>query len=102
VEEVPLLQKIFTKYSSAGLMLISVSIDEDVDALKSMVARKGIKWPEVCDGKGTDSELVRIFNAQQATHFVIDREGKIAAKHKGANGLGRIESVVSRLLAETK
>ena len=83
-------------------MVISVSIDEDVDALKSMVARKAIRWPQICDGKATESELVRAFNAQQATHFVIGRDGKIAAKHKGANGLSAMESVVARLLAQTK
>ena len=87
------------KYTAAGFVLVSISLDEDLGALRRMVAAKGITWPEICDGKGS-RELVRLFNAQTPTHYVLDRNGRIRSKHVGALGLGKIEGSISGLLSD--
>ena len=79
--------------------MISVSIDEDLDALRGMVARQGLTWPQICDGQGERTEIFRQFNAGTPTYYVLDREGKIAAKHKGSKGIEKISRAVADLLA---
>jgi hypothetical protein len=81
------------------LVVVSVSIDEDLEALRGMVARQGLNWPQVCDGRGAKTELVRLFNAGTPTYYVLDREGRIAAKQKGSKGVERIDRAVAELLA---
>ena len=81
-------------------MLISVSVDEDLKALKNMVARKGMSWPQVWDGEGNRPRLARRFNARTPTQYVLDRDGKIAAKHMGSKGLDEMTRVIERILAE--
>ena len=88
------------EYSSAGLVLISISLDEDLGALRHMVAVKGITWPQICDGKGS-IELVRLFNAQTPTQYVLDRDGRIRSKHVGALGLERMKRTISGLLSDS-
>lgn len=80
--------------------MISVSLDENLDVLRAAVNREGMNWPQICDAKGTDTELARLFNALTPTHYVIDRDGTIAAKHMGALGLHRMRATISRLLAK--
>jgi len=80
--------------------VLSVSIDEDVDALRKMVARQGLAWPQICDGKGEKTELFRQFNAGTPTYYVLDRQGRIAAKQKGSKGIERIGRAVADLLAK--
>lgn len=81
------------------MVLVSVSIDEDLNALRGMVARRGLAWPQICDGKGPKTEIARLFNAGPGTHYVLDRVGSIAAKHKGSKGVEKIGSAVAELLA---
>ena len=88
------------EYSSAGLVLISISLDEDLGALRHMVAVKGITWPQICDGKGS-IELVRLFNAQTPTQYVLDRDGRIRSKYVGSLGLDKIRGTISGLLSES-
>jgi hypothetical protein len=89
------------EYSTAGFILVSISLDEDLGALRDMVATKGITWPQICDGKGS-IELVRLFNAQTPTYYVLDRDGRIKAKHVGALGLEKIKRTISGLLSQSR
>ena len=79
--------------------MVSVSMDEDLQALRGMVARQGLDWPQICDGKGAKTELVRLFNPAIPTYYVLDREGRIAAKQKGSKGVEKIGRAVGELLA---
>jgi hypothetical protein len=81
------------------LALISVSIDEDLEALRGIVSRLGLTWPQVCDGKGVKTEILRLFNAGTPTSFLLDREGRIAAKQRGSKGMEKIVRAVGDLLA---
>jgi hypothetical protein len=58
-----------------------------------------MNWPQICDGKGS-TELVRLFNAQTPTHYVLDRKGTIVSKHVGSLGLEKIRGTLSELLSQ--
>ena len=76
--EVPLLKELYVQYKDQGVVFIGISLDEDQKKLEEMVASKGISWPQVRDA---DESLVALFNIKGTpTYYLLDRDGKIAAK----------------------
>ena len=96
--EVPLLKQLYEKCSRQGLVLISVSIDEDLKVMQSVITRRAMTWPQIGDGKGPGTEIARLYGAGSGTHFVIDREGKIAGMHRGSDGVPGMARLAERLL----
>jgi peroxiredoxin len=91
VEEVPLLQKLDTKFAKQGLAIVGVSMDTELKPVQELVAQKGIQWQQVCDAKGFDGELPKLFNVQGTpTHYVLDRKGKIAGKRLSNEELSEV------------
>jgi peroxiredoxin len=81
VEEVPLLKKLATKFAKQGLAIVGVSMDTELKPVQEMVTQKSIQWQQLCDTKGFDGELPKLFNVQGTpAHYVLDRKGKIAGK----------------------
>jgi len=57
---------------------VGISLDEELKPLQEMVKSKDMSWPQIHDA---DDSLVKLFNVKGTpTYFLIDREGKIAAK----------------------
>ena len=76
--EVPLLKELYAQYLDRGVVVVGISLDEQVKPLQEMVAAKGMSWPQIHDA---DQSLVKLFNVKGTpTYYLIDREGKIAAK----------------------
>jgi arsenite methyltransferase len=92
--EVPLLKELYIKHKDRGLAIISISLDEEAKAFQEVVNKHSLTWPQVRDGK--DGQIAKLFNAQVTpTHYLLDREGKIAAKSvPGA----KLEEVIAELL----
>ena len=84
--EVPLLKELYAQYKDQGLVMVGISLDEDPKALQDMVTSKGITWPQIRDGG--EGNLVKLFNVKGTpTYYVLDRDGKIAAKRLPAEKL---------------
>ena len=76
--EVPLLKELYAKYLDQGVAVVGISLDEEVKPVQEMVKSKGMSWPQIHDA---DESLVKLFNVKGTpTYYLIDREGKIAAK----------------------
>jgi peroxiredoxin len=88
------------KDEARGLQVIGVSISEEPEVEKEAAARKKFDWPQICDGQGTAGPVVRLYTASSPAHFVIGRDGRIAAAHRGMGGLPAIERVIAGLLGE--
>ena len=75
------------------MVFIGISLDEDQKKLEEMVASKGISWPQVRDA---DESLVALFNIKGTpTYYLLDRDGKIAAKRIT---IEKLSSAISDLL----
>ena len=84
--EVPLLKELYAKYLDQGVAVVGISLDEELKPLQEMVASKGMLWPQIHDA---DQSLVKLFNVKGTpTYYLIDREGKIAAKDIPMKKLG--------------
>ena len=84
--EVPLLKELYAQYLDRGVVVVGVSLDEELKPLQEMVASKGMSWPQIHDA---EQSLVKLFNVKGTpTYYLIDREGKIAAKNIPIKKLG--------------
>ena len=78
MEESPLLKELYAQYKDRGVAVIGISLDEDVKPVQEMVASKGMTWPQVLDA---DQTIRKLFNIKGTpTYYLLDRDGKIAAK----------------------
>jgi peroxiredoxin len=78
VGEVPLLKDLYAQYKDQGVVVVGISLDEELKPLQEMVTAKGISWPQIRDA---DKSLVKLFNVKGTpTYYLLDREIKIAAK----------------------
>ena len=84
--EVPLLKELYAKYLDQGVAVVGISLDDELKPLQEMVRNLGMTWPQIHD---TDKSLMKLFNVKGTpTYFLIDREGKIAAKDIPMKRLG--------------
>ena len=76
--EVPLLQEFYAKYKDQGVVVIGISLDEDLKLLQEMIASKGMSWPQVWD---QDKAARKLFNVKGTpSYYLLDRDGKIVGK----------------------
>ena len=76
--EVPLLKELYAKYHDQGVAVVGISLDDELKPLQEMVTSLGMSWPQIHDA---DKSLVKLFNVKGTpTYYLLDREGKIAAK----------------------
>lgn len=77
--EVPLLKELQAQYKDQEVVVVGISLDEDLKPVQEMVTSKGISWPQVSDA---DKTLRKLFNVKGTpTYYLLDRDGKIAAKN---------------------
>ena len=99
--ELPALQRLYNTHKKAGLVVIGVNIDDDVSAARKTAHKLGVEYPLVHDtggrrtARGYPSDMI-------PTTFVVDRKGKIRARHVGytARSGAQLEREVRALLNE--
>jgi len=94
VGEVPLLKELYAQYKDQGVVVVGISLDEDLKPVQDMVSNKGISWPQVWD---SDKTLQKLFNIKGTpSYYLLDRDGKIAAKDLPS--FERLSSAMNELL----
>lgn len=89
----------YDTYKNQGLELIGLSIDEDVEAVRSFLKKVEIKYPVVV----ADLDISEEYGIQFVPHHVfIDRQGKKRAEETGFSEEGKVEfeTKVRELLKE--
>ena len=96
--EIPWFVEFQKKYGDAGLTIIGVSLDGDGwKSVTPFLEQRQVNYPIVI---GTD-ELSNIYNAAALPVTVlIDRDGKIAARHEGVVNRATTEADIQTLLGE--
>lgn len=81
-KESPNVVKMYKKYQSKGFTVLSVSLDEDVNAWKGAIQKDGLIWPNhVSDLKGWNSSMPSLYGFEAIPFTVlVNREGKIIGK----------------------
>ena len=74
-QEMPLLDEIYAKYRRAGLVLLSINIDEQAEAAAEMAKTLGVSYPVLLDARNDVAKAYEI--GTLPVTFLIDREGKV-------------------------
>ena len=84
--EVPLLKELYAQHLDQGVVVVGISLDDELKPLQEMVSSLGMSWAQIHDA---DKSLVKLFNVKGTpTYYLIDREGKIVAKDIPMKRLG--------------
>lgn len=69
----PLLKRLYARYKSQGLVLISIQCDPNSAEMRKAVKDEGMTWPVAQDGKAVT--LTAYAGAMLPTFCLIDRTG---------------------------
>lgn len=80
-QEMPLLEEIYQKYRRAGLVLLSVNIDEDAAQAAEMARTLGVSYPVLMDSRHEVTKAYQI--GVMPVTVLIDRAGTIRYVSEG-------------------
>ena len=87
---VEVLLPVYEKYHSKGLEIYSVGVTADKALWASVIKNQNLPWINVCDGLGTSSRAVALYNLQTLpTTLLIAGDEISSAKIDGEAGLRR-------------
>ena len=95
-EETPHFVELQRKYGDLGLQIIGVSMDDSTDPVHTFYQQFHINYPVVMGTADVGAAYGGVLGLPIA--FLIDRDGRIYAKHMGAMDAAVVEAEVSRLL----
>ncbi|NCA21855.1 MAG: hypothetical protein EBS86_12055, partial [Crocinitomicaceae bacterium] len=87
------------KYEKQGFTVLSVSLDEDVNAWKAAIKKDGLIWPNhISDLKGWESPIISLYGFESIPFTVlINQEGKIIGRElRGASLERKLEQVFKK------
>lgn len=80
-KEMPLLDAMYQRYSSAGFVLYGVNVEEDNTDAKKLLKELGVTFPVLFD---TESKASSLYNVDaMPTTVLIDKKGQIRFVNRG-------------------
>jgi cytochrome c biogenesis protein CcmG, thiol:disulfide interchange protein DsbE len=95
-EEIPHLIDLRNRYSAQGVEVIGISMDDDDKPVRTFQQKYQINYPVAVGTSSLADQYGGVLGLPIT--FVIDREGRIAAKHIGATNPEVFETEVKKLL----
>jgi len=80
-QELPVLQRLQTKYAKHGLVVIAISVDSDADKVRAFVKRMGLSLRVIHDADHALAE--RYGPTKMPSSYLVDREGRVRRVHAG-------------------
>ena len=75
------LRKLYAQYKGHGLQIIGVSQDRDRDAVREVVERFSLTYPQVFEGKSEDGSVKRLYRVLgYSQNFLLDKDLTIVAR----------------------
>ena len=95
-EEIPRFVELQNKYRERGLQIIGISMDDSPQPVRDFYQQFKMNYPVALGGAKTGDLYGGILGLPIS--FVVDRNGRIYAKHIGATDISILESEVKALL----
>jgi len=97
-EEIPHFIEMQSKYASQGLQVLGISMDDDEPPVRQFQQQFKMNYPVALGNPKLADQYGGILGLPIT--FVIDRNGRITARHVGATDPSVIEAEVQKLLAQ--
>lgn len=98
VKEMPEMEKVFVEYQERGLVLLAVSVGEDLAKVENYLEDQSYSFQFLLD---TDKSVTRSYGLKSIpVSIMIDRNGYVIYKRVGAMNEQQIRSAVELLFAE--
>ena len=78
--DIPHLKETYQRYHEKGFEMVSISIDDDMEAWQKAVKEEGMPWTQICgaNGNGYKKECMKLFGVNGVPSCVlIDKEGRV-------------------------
>ncbi len=99
IAELPNLKKMYEKFATDGLTVVSVSFDREANTARKFAAEKKMSWTQVWAEKADEGPLANLYGVGgiPAT-FLIGADGKVAARDlRGPDFAKTIEREIKRM-----
>ena len=94
LEEMPAFEKLYRRYRSQRVTVLAVSLDKgDISKVKGFVDTNNLTFPVLIDSDGVAEKLYPSFTIPFT--YVIDKEGRVAARVDGAKNWASDETFVA-------
>ncbi len=94
-ESFPVMDELQQKYGAKGLVILAVNVDENVAAMKDFLKDHPVQFNILHDAT---KKLVGAANiASMPTSFLIGKDGKVVAIHKGFHGKDTAKEYVAEV-----
>jgi thiol-disulfide isomerase/thioredoxin/ankyrin repeat protein len=81
IGELPHLKRVAKAFADKPFTLLSISLDDDVEAAKRMIKQKDMAWSHVLEGGWGENELPALYGVMGIPQlFLIDQQGRISAR----------------------
>lgn len=98
-EEHPALAEAWNRYRDRGVVLLGIIFQDSPSASRAYVQELGGGWPVLTDPGARQAIAYGVFGIPET--FVIDREGRVVARHVGAVRYTELVGQIERELQET-
>jgi peroxiredoxin len=95
-KEMPLFSRWQRDYGAQGLQIVGVSMDDDVTLVKQVLAQRPVQYPIVMGDAKLGEQFGGVLGLPLS--FLIDAQGRIAARFQGESDLARMEAKLKELL----
>ena len=76
--EAPHMVTLSKDFAGKGVVIVGVSLDDDVGTMKQVAQQQGFTWPQICDGKGWQSALAKAWGVHGIPHtFILSPAGEV-------------------------
>jgi thiol-disulfide isomerase/thioredoxin/outer membrane protein assembly factor BamD (BamD/ComL family) len=100
IAELPHMKEAYERYHDQGFEIVGVSLDTNRSTFVVRCRDRGIVWPQILEGDGWESGLVRMFRVRSIpTPILIDREGRVVATRNDVRG-EKLLDLVAQLINE--
>lgn len=87
----------YTKWHPKGFEIVGISLDSDVEALKTMVKERALPWPQFFDKENEANRFAEQFGITGIpTLWLIDKQGKL----RFLNARNDLAGKIAKLMAE--
>jgi peroxiredoxin len=95
--EMPEFEAAYNEYKDDGFTILAVNNSEPVGVIQSFRDELGLTFPLLMDESGTLQRLYSIVSYPST--FLLDREGRIIARHFGPLTTAQIQQMVAEALS---